>query len=630
MNISNEVNEKERLQSVRSYRVINDTAKQDFDQIARVAALLCDAPVVLVSLMEDCKQLFLSHYGLSLTEVPREETFCEVLVKNPNEPLIVPDARADERFINNRYVTGYPKIVFYAGFPIINSQGHVLGTLCIIDHKMRNISLQQKEGLVCLTNQILQIFELQKKSYDLEISKSLLKINSDRLSNIIEASNVGTWEWNVKTGEARFNEQWAKMLGYTLRELEPITIDTWNRLTHPDDLEILNKSLKEYFNGITDFFECECRLKHKKGHWVWILDRGKVISWGKDGKPEMMFGTHVDITQRKIASQQLAHTNENLKMAQRLAQLVYWQIDLKNDTSYWSDQIYEIWNLDKNTTIFNTDLFLSRVHSEDARIIEERMFSPKFETNQNYEFRTVHPDGSIKWLRGSGKNNVSSSPQFLEGTFQDITAQKQLELSLMESEKRYSNLFQLTPIPTWVYDINTFKITTVNKAALDAYGYSEKEFLSMTIKDLRPVEDIPKLLLAIKDTKNNVGKYKVGVYTHRKKDSSIFKVEVHSNQLFVSGGKSRVVMAINISETLNYIEAIEEKNSTLQEIARIQSHVVRAPLAKMLGIIDILKIDKTLPSEQEGNFMDELLNSANDLDNIIRTISDKASQLEKV
>ncbi|MDZ7672842.1 MAG: PAS domain-containing protein [Halanaerobiales bacterium] len=116
---------------------------------------------------------------------------------------------------------------------------------------------------------------------------------------ILEGTDAGTWEWNVQTGKTIFNEIWAKMIGYTLKEISPTTIETWKKFTHPDDLEKVEKMLEEHFNGEIDQYKAEIRMKHKKGHWVWMLDQGKVISWTEDGKPLRMFGIHMDITERK-------------------------------------------------------------------------------------------------------------------------------------------------------------------------------------------------------------------------------------------------------------------------------------------------------------------------------------------
>ena len=126
-----------------------------------------------------------------------------------------------------------------------------------------------------------------------------LKKERERLQNIITSNNIGTWEWNVQSGETTFNERWAEIIGYTIEELKPLTIDTWKKFSHPEDLEKSANLLTKHFNGELEQYECEVRMRHKNGSWVWVLDKGKVLSFTFDGKPLIMFGTHTDITERK-------------------------------------------------------------------------------------------------------------------------------------------------------------------------------------------------------------------------------------------------------------------------------------------------------------------------------------------
>lgn len=128
-----------------------------------------------------------------------------------------------------------------------------------------------------------------------------------RLQAIIRGTNVGTWEWNVQTGETFFNKRWADMIGYTLDEISPTTIDTWMKFCHPDDLEESGRLLDRHFRGKLEYYEYEARMKHKNGDWIWVLDRGKVATWTEDGKPLIMSGTHQDITRQKQNEEQIKH-----------------------------------------------------------------------------------------------------------------------------------------------------------------------------------------------------------------------------------------------------------------------------------------------------------------------------------
>lgn len=122
-----------------------------------------------------------------------------------------------------------------------------------------------------------------------------------RLESIIEGAQVGTWQWDIQTGEVIFDENWAAIVGYTLDELKPLSIQTWESLTMPEDLLRAQQSLERHFSGELSYYDIELRMQHKEGHTVWVRDRGKVTSWTADGEPKLMFGTHSEITDRKEA-----------------------------------------------------------------------------------------------------------------------------------------------------------------------------------------------------------------------------------------------------------------------------------------------------------------------------------------
>ncbi|NMQ07860.1 PAS domain S-box protein [Candidatus Accumulibacter phosphatis] len=150
-----------------------------------------------------------------------------------------------------------------------------------------------------------------------------LRTERQRLANIIAGTDVGTWEWNVETGAVLFNERWAGIIGYTLAEISPLSIATWSRFAHPDDLEKSNALLHRHFAGELPAYDCECRMRHRDGHWVWVRDRGKVMDWSADGRPLQMFGTHLEITESKEAEARLRQMNESLeaRVAERTRQL---------------------------------------------------------------------------------------------------------------------------------------------------------------------------------------------------------------------------------------------------------------------------------------------------------------------
>ena len=167
---------------------------------------------------------------------------------------------------------------------------------------------------------------------------------SRMLSEIIEATNVGTGQWNIQSGEIVFNERWANILGYTLAELSPITTDTWSSLVHPDDLKSSVDLLAKHFAGERPYHESEARMRHKDGHWVWMLSRGRVVRWTADGKPWLMSGTHQDISSRKDAEEHLRQAELLLRSAIETIGEAFVIYDPEDRLAYCNEQYREIYH----------------------------------------------------------------------------------------------------------------------------------------------------------------------------------------------------------------------------------------------------------------------------------------------
>lgn len=116
---------------------------------------------------------------------------------------------------------------------------------------------------------------------------------------VIKGTRIGVWDWNIQTGETYFNDRWAEIIGYTLDELKPISIETWMKFAHPEDLEESNARIQAHFKGEEEYYDFQSRMRHKDGHWVWVHDRGKVFEWDDKGAPLRMCGSHIDITEQK-------------------------------------------------------------------------------------------------------------------------------------------------------------------------------------------------------------------------------------------------------------------------------------------------------------------------------------------
>lgn len=176
--------ERERLDTLRSYQVLDTAAKAGHDDITRLAAHLTGCPIALISLVDSERQWFLSRVGLGVESTARSISFCTHAIQRPDRVMVVPDAQLDERFCKNPLVSGDPFVRFYAGAPLVSPEGHALGTLCVIDHEPRELAPGVGEALQALARLVVMQLEFRRLAMDLsaaqaDIARFLEQLHSD-------------------------------------------------------------------------------------------------------------------------------------------------------------------------------------------------------------------------------------------------------------------------------------------------------------------------------------------------------------------------------------------------------------------------------------------------------------------
>ncbi|MEI8346495.1 MAG: PAS domain-containing protein [Pseudomonadota bacterium] len=263
-----------------------------------------------------------------------------------------------------------------------------------------------------------------------------LQHERDRLALIILASDVGTWEWNVQTGETFFDARWAGMLGYTPADLEPASVDTWRNLCHPEDLIKLELQLARHFSGKISLYDLECRMQHRLGHWVWIQTIGQVIMRDTQGLPLWMAGTHANISQRKSDEDKLLEIANRLAMASHAGGVGIWDYDIINNKLVWDEQMHILYGGHAFTGAYES--WQAGTHPDDReRCNKEIEMAVKGEKEFDTEFRVRWPDGSIHHIRARARTYRNAAGQALRmvGTNWDITAQKSAQDKLLAANK---------------------------------------------------------------------------------------------------------------------------------------------------------------------------------------------------
>ncbi|MGB2837326.1 MAG: response regulator [Candidatus Sulfotelmatobacter sp.] len=295
--------------------------------------------------------------------------------------------------------------------------------------------------------------------------------------------------------------------------------------------------------------------------------------------------------------------------------------------------------------------YLEFIHPDDRpATVVERDGLTEGKATFAFENRYLCKDGSYKWLLW---NAVSvSEEKVIYAVARDITGRKRAEALLRESEERYRKLFDNNPHPTWVFDRETLRFLAVNDAAVHKYGYSRDEFLAMTLKDIRPPEDVPALLETVKNL--GEGNESSGAWRHRLKDGTIIETENTSYALTFLGRAARVVVVVDITQRrrdeAEKREIMESLAATNQELGlrnrevehathmkskflASMSHELRTPLNAIVGFSDLLAegTSGALNTKQK-RFVDHIKQGSAHLLQLINDILDlskiEAGQLE--
>jgi two-component system cell cycle sensor histidine kinase/response regulator CckA len=317
--------EAQRIRSLRSYNLLDTEPELEFDELTQLAAFVCEAPIATVSLADECRQWFKSSVGTDLQELPREISFCSHAIQDAKDLMEVPDARADVRFSNNPLVVEEPHIRFYAGAPLISTDGYALGTLCVLDFVPRTLTPAQTRALKTLAKQVMVLIELRRTrngetDNDLdqraearfreaeEMYRTLIE-QVPAVAYIADYGIGGKWHYISPRIES--------VLGYRPQEWiqNPYL---WYERIHPEDRDrAVAEEEKGWVSAYDRPFKSQYRMVARDGTVVWVSDECVVVR-DENGTPLYYRGVLIDISDLKEA--ELAHQKlaEQLRQTQKM------------------------------------------------------------------------------------------------------------------------------------------------------------------------------------------------------------------------------------------------------------------------------------------------------------------------
>lgn len=242
-----------------------------------------------------------------------------------------------------------------------------------------------------------------------------------RLKYILDALQAGTWEWDFSTNKAKLDKRWFEILGYSADELDTTSAETFTNLCHPDDLVESRQQIDDLINGKTTYYYCEQRMRHKDGHWVWVLDSGQIFDYDQQGSPTKIIGTRQDITTRKNAEDNLRQQNERFKVLIHTSNTGAWEWDQEGKELWCSDEYFNILGRNPTDYLTNTngnysikEVWLDFLHPEDKQRASNKFYnylaSDRKSIYEN-EFRLLHANGSWVWIWSRGRFFLDANKQ---------------------------------------------------------------------------------------------------------------------------------------------------------------------------------------------------------------------------
>jgi len=451
-------------------------------------------------------------------------------------------------------------------------------------------------------------------------SEAALLEREELFRTIFENTTTGVCLVDSCAKFIRVNETFRNMIGYSDEELKSIdSID----ITYDEDKQTGLGYYNQLLTAQLEKASYEIRLLRKDGNIIWCyvsISLVREISL----KPKYFIAHVQDITERKKAKQLLKESEEQLR-------------------TIFENAVLGIYRTTPDGRILKVNNALCRKLGYSSpeelmkRNLEQEGFQPNYSRasfkehfNDNKEYVCLETqwnkaDGSTIYVRENAKavRDKSGNILFYDGTVEDITERKLAEDALIESEKKYRLLFENNPVPMWIYNLRTLKFLEVNKAAVEHYGYTRDEFLSMTIRDIRPDSDLDLLMNFLQRTE---AEYKnTSTWRHLKKNGDIIYVDINSHTIDYEGEKARLVLSNDITERklsqedlIRAKKEAEKSDQLKSEFLAQMSHEIRSPISTMLNFISLIKESVAQPLNEEMAFSFNAIDSSSR--RLIRTI----------
>ncbi len=521
-----------RLRVLHELELLDTPPESAFDDLADLAARFCETPSSLVTLVDEDRQWSKARHGADIVEIPRTVSFCSHALRQTSV-LNVPDTALDARFADNPFVTGEPRIRFYAGAPLVMAEGEVLGTLCVFDHVPRTLTETQLHALRLLARQVVDEIQLRRHMRELRNSE-------ERYRAMFEQAAVGIAQVSMDGHWLRTNPRLCSMVGYTEQELLQKNV---HDITHPDDMpedwRLCQLALAGHFSNFT----MEKRYIHKQGHHVWVNLAVSIVR-DREGRP-LYFGSVVeDISERKAIQAALRVSEERFRLLAKASNDAIWDWDLQTDLMWWNEGFGMLFGYLPEETEPDSKSWTTRIHPDDSGVvasIKKALAGRDGMWSAEYRFR--RKDGGYAHVhdRGCIMRNAEGKALRMIGGVTDIT-QSRLNAERVAEQAALLDKAQDAII---VRSLD-HRILYWNRSAERVYGWTAGEAVGRSIKEL--LYNNPDAFLTATSAVIARGEW-VGEIEQINKAGERLTIEAHWTLVRDAAGAPKSILAINTDIT---------------------------------------------------------------------------------
>ncbi len=426
-----------RLAALQRLGVLDTPSESAFDEIAELAAMFCKTPTALVTFVDASRQWFKARIGFAASETPRELAFCAHTILQ-RDVMEIPDALLDPRFASNPFVTGEPRIRFYAGAPLVTSDGNAVGSLAVIDYVPRQLGADQRAALRALANQIVAQLTLGyslaeiRRSSDREIAR-----RERRLTALFESALDGIIEIDNENRVLELNPAAERMFGRTRKDA--LGCDAGDLMVPPRFREEHRQALSTYL---------------RTGQERMLGRRTEMVAQRADGSefpvevavtklehqtPPIFVSFIRDLTETKRNESELRTSIERFELVARATNDVIYDWDLRTNALWWSESFPARYGYRPEDIEPGIDSWLCRIHPDDRLAIDDSV-DRMITSNDEYwtgEYRFRCGDGSYATVfdRGYVTRDPEGRPLRMIGLIMDVTERRRLEEQLLRSQK---------------------------------------------------------------------------------------------------------------------------------------------------------------------------------------------------